>query len=123
MMAVILRIILLLAPMLLLVMWLRWRMKKDRSEEELDTELFRLRLGLGILAGVALAAGIGLRIMDDDGGGPRMKYIPPHTVDGVVVPGRYVPEDGDEDKTGGSGPDDGGSDDGSAGDDESGGPD
>jgi len=113
MMAVILRLVLLLAPMLLLIMWLRWRMKKDRSEEELDTELFRLRLGLGILAGVALAAGIGLRLLDDDGGGPRMKYIPPHTVDGVVVPGRYVPEDEAENPA----------EDGGVGDEKSGGPD
>lgn len=92
MMAIVLRLILLLAPILLLVMWLRWRMKRDRSEEDLDAELYRLRLGIGILVALALAAGIGLRLFDEGSGGPKMKYIPARTENGEVVPGGYVPE-------------------------------
>ncbi|NVJ70446.1 MAG: hypothetical protein HWE08_08845 [Alphaproteobacteria bacterium] len=93
MIAAILRIILLLLPLVALLMWLRWRMKTDRSEDELQQDLTKLRRGLIVVVIMALATGIGLKLTDPNKGDARTKYIPPHTVDGEVVPGRFVPAD------------------------------
>jgi hypothetical protein len=103
MIAVILRLILLLIPVVALVMWIRWRMRTDRTEEELAADFARMRWSLIVLVLAAAAAGISLRLLDDQRGDPRSTYIPPHTEDGKVVPGRFKPADetDEADETGG----------------------
>jgi len=96
-MAIFLRIVLLLIPVLAVLAWLRWRMKEDKTEEERAADLAKLQKTLGVLVVVGLAAGLGLKLVDDRTGDPRTRYIPPHSEDGKVVPGRFVPEDGSED--------------------------
>lgn len=91
MIAAVLRIVLLLLPLVALLLWLRWRLKKDRDEEELARELSRLRRTLVVIVLAAVVAVLGLRFSDEEAGDPRTKYIPPHTENGQVVPGRFVP--------------------------------
>lgn len=93
MIAAFLRILLLLLPLVAVLMWLRWRMRKDRTEEELQHEIANFRKVMGLLILVAIAAGVGLKLTDENTGDPRTKYIPPHTENGQVVPGRFVPVD------------------------------
>ncbi|NVJ98570.1 MAG: hypothetical protein HWE25_10485 [Alphaproteobacteria bacterium] len=95
MIAAILRIVLLLAPLVAVIMWLRWRVREDRTEEELQADFAKMRMWLVAMLGITLLAALGLRFMDDGTGDARTKYIPPHTEDGVVVPGRFVPADED----------------------------
>lgn len=93
MIAAILRIVLLLLPLVALFMWLRWRMRTDRTEEELQADLIKLRKWLVGIIIVAIFSVLGLKFADESAGDARTKYIPPHTVDGKVVPGRFVPAD------------------------------
>lgn len=98
MIAAILRIILLLLPLVAVVMWIRWRMRKDRTDEELAADFAKMRRWLVVLLGVALVSGLGLRFLDEGTGNAGTRYIPPHTENGVVVPGRFVPEDEPEEE-------------------------
>lgn len=90
---IILRAALLLMPLVAVIFWLRWRLKKDQTEEERRQDISRLQKTLGVLVLVALAAGMSLRLLDDSTGDARTRYIPPHSEDGKVVPGRFVSED------------------------------
>ena len=94
-MALLFRILLLSLPVIAVIAWLRWRMREDKTEEERLADFAKLRNTLGILVVVGLVAGIGLKLVDDRTGDPRTKYIPPHSENGQVVPGRFVPEDED----------------------------
>jgi hypothetical protein len=94
-------LILVLVPMMAVLYWLRWRLKKDRSEEELVEDIQDLRRWLVVAFVVTAAAGFTLYLTDDRKGEARMKYIPPYEQDGVIVPGHFVPmdeKDKDKDK-------------------------
>lgn len=93
MIAAILRIVLLLLPLVVLLLWLRYRMRTNRTEDELEQERAMLRKVVITLLIVGAAAGIALKFADTNTGDARTKYIPPHTENGQVVPGRFVPVD------------------------------
>ncbi len=93
MIAVILRLVLLVLPIVAVVIWLRWRMRTDRTEDELARDVGTLRKLLVLLIIVMIGAGLGLKLTDENTGDPRTKYIPPHTENGRVVPGQLVPAD------------------------------
>ncbi|WP_417465069.1 hypothetical protein [Kordiimonas sp.] len=97
---IILRIALLLMPLVAVIFWLRWRLKKDQTEEERQQDISRLQKTLGVLVLVALVAGVCLRLLDDRTGDARTRYIPPHSEDGKVVPGRFVSDDDEEPEEG-----------------------
>ena len=91
-MAVLLRLLLLLLPIVALLAFIRHRMKDDLSEEEQEQEIEKLRRTLtGLAASFALVA-FSLYFLTDTGA-PGTCYISPKTVDGKVVSGRYVAED------------------------------
>ncbi len=95
-MAIFLRILLLSLPVIAVIAWLRWRMKEDKTEEERAADLAKLQKTLVVLVVVGLGAGLGLKLVDDRMGDARTRYIPPHSEDGKVVPGRFVPENGED---------------------------
>ncbi len=97
---IILRIALLLMPLVAVIFWLRWLLKKDQTEEERQQDISRLQKTLGVLVLVALVAGVSLRLLDDRTGDARTRYIPPHSEDGKVVPGRFVSDDDEEPEEG-----------------------
>jgi len=99
-MAIFLRLMLILIPIAALLLWLRWRMKRDLDEETRNAEFKRLRIGLTVLVVVTLAAGLGLRFIDDGAGDVDSTYVPARVEDGKVIPGYYIPKDDAEKKDG-----------------------
>ena len=93
MLLLIIRLILVLVPMMAIIYWLRWRLKKDRTDEELVEDIRDLRRWLIVAFVVTFTAGLTLYMTDDRKGEARMKYIPPVEKDGVIVPGHFVPVD------------------------------
>ncbi|WP_417450736.1 hypothetical protein [Kordiimonas sp.] len=98
-MAIFLKLLLMSLPVIVVIVWLRWRMKEDQTEEEQLADIARLKKTLAVLVVVGLAAGVGLKLVDDRTGDPRTKYIPPHSENGQVVPGRFVPLDEVDEQT------------------------
>lgn len=92
-MAFFLRLMLILIPIAALLMWIRWRMKRDLDEETREIEFRRLRIGLAVLLAVTLATGLGLRFFDDGAGDIDSIYVPARVEDGKVIPGYYIPKD------------------------------
>lgn len=90
-MNIIFRLILLLAPLVLVFMWLRWR-KRYLSEDVIKEETDRLTFWTAMLAGLMLLAGLGLYFTDDARAPAGQRYVPPHMKDGELVPGKFVPE-------------------------------
>lgn len=95
-MAIFLRILLLSLPVIAVLAWLRWRMKEDKTEEARAADLAKLQKTLVALVVTGLVAGVGLKLVDDRMGDARTRYIPPHSENGQVVPGRFVPEEESE---------------------------
>lgn len=92
-MAFFLRLMLIIIPIVGLLMWIRWRMKRDLDEETRRIEFKRFRIGLSALLVATLATGIGLRFFDDGAGDVDSIYVPARVEDGKVIPGYYIPKD------------------------------
>ncbi len=91
-MAIMIRILLLLLPVALVVIWLRYRAKKNSAEELTSTDIKNVRISLGLVIAALLVAGVSLRMVDESRE-PGDVYIPAYVVDGELVPGRFVPKD------------------------------
>ena len=91
-MAIFLRIMLLLIPIFGLLLWIRWRMKRDLDEETREVEFRRLRIGMTVLVLTTLAAGLGLRFFDDGAGEVDSIYVPARVENGKVIPGYFIPK-------------------------------
>lgn len=89
-MAVFLRIMLVLIPVLALVLWIRWRMKRDLDAETREAEFRNLRVGMVVLLLALVATGIGLRFFDNGGGAVDQVYVPARVEDGKLIPGHYI---------------------------------
>ncbi|MCJ9427527.1 hypothetical protein [Kordiimonas marina] len=96
MIAAFLRLVLLLLPLVAMGMWLRWRIANRGDEAELQNEFKRLRKTLVVLIILMLLSVLGLWFGDDDLGKAGLKYVPPHSENGKVVPGEFVPADKDK---------------------------
>ncbi len=101
MLLMLIRLALILAPLLMVVMWLKWRMKKDRTQAELDQDIVVLRQRLMILIGVMLAAILGLYLLDDRRGDADMIYVPARVENGKLIPGEYQPKPRKNEQDGG----------------------
>lgn len=97
-MAFFLRLMLILIPIIGLLMWIRWRMKRDLDEKTRQVEFKRFRIGLTVLLVVTLATGLGLRFLDEGAGDVDSVYVPARVEDGKVIPGYYIPKDDAEKK-------------------------
>lgn len=105
-MAILIRVILLLLPIIALLLWLRWRSKRDLDEATKEAEFRRFRIGLLILVSLMTVTTVAWRFTDDRTGGIDEVYVPARVDDdGNLIPGHFVPkeEEGeDEDPPSGS---------------------
>lgn len=97
-MAVFLRLLLILIPIFGLLLWIRWRMKRDLDAETRRIEFKRLRIGLTALLVALLATGLGMRFSDDGAGNIDSVYVPARVEDGKLIPGYYIPKEDAEKK-------------------------
>lgn len=95
-MLIFLRIMLLVLPILAVVLWLRWRSKRSIEDVDIELEAKRFRIGIGALLVAMVFVGLSLRVFDDGAGDTDSVYVPPHVVDGKVVPGKFVPKEDPE---------------------------
>lgn len=92
-MAVLLRILLVLLPIIALVLWLRWRVKREQGEDVRELEAKRLRVGMSILTVALLLTGLAFRFLDNTSGDVDQVYVPARVENGVLIPGKFVPKD------------------------------
>lgn len=92
-MAIVIRIILVLLPVIALILWLRWRSKRDLGEEIREIEARRLRIGMTVLTVMLLLTGLAFRFMDGTSGEVDQVYVPARVENGVLIPGKFVPKD------------------------------
>ncbi|PCI61111.1 MAG: hypothetical protein COB37_08670 [Kordiimonadales bacterium] len=88
-MAILIRILLLLLPMVGLIMWLRWRARRKAGEEISDGEYLRLQITLGGIAVMLLVAGLSLKFIGDSGAAGQV-YVPAKIVDGQLIEGHFI---------------------------------
>ncbi len=91
-MAVLLRVLLFLIPFAALFLWLRWRSKRDLSDEIREQEFRKLRIGVLLLVVALLGCGLGLRFFTEQPGNVDGVYVPARVENGKVIPGHYVPK-------------------------------
>lgn len=88
--AVLIRLILLLAPVMALIYWLRWRSARRDNPDALAADVRSLIRRLAVLAGLVILSVITLRLTDDGRKAPAgQTYIPPRMENGELVPGRF----------------------------------
>jgi len=90
-MVILLRILLVLLPIVLLVVWLRWRSKVNRGGDIPEAEVKSLRQTLIVLLITLFGVGVGLKLTgsnDIDG-----IYVPARVVDGKLIPGYFKPNE------------------------------
>ena len=92
MIALILRGILLLTPLVILIMWLKWRSDSEKNADELQRDVGLLIKRVGILLVIVSGLAITLYFFDGNKGGIDGFYIPPHMENGELVPGQMVDE-------------------------------
>lgn len=96
-MAILFRILLLLAPVVALILWLRWRAKKKSEGGVTDEDVKGLQKGLIVIVLLVLAGGIGIR-MTDTSGSEDGRYVPARVENGKLIPGRFVDDDETEEE-------------------------
>lgn len=90
-MVVLFRLILLLIPIVALVLWLRWRSKRDLDDEAREAELKIIKRWGVVLVIALIGAGFGFRFLDDNSGDTDMVYVPARVdAEGTLIPGHYV---------------------------------
>lgn len=99
-MVIFLRVMLILIPIFGLLLWIRWRMKRDLDEETRKAEFKHLQIGMVVLVLTTLATGLGLRFFDDDVGEIDSIYVPDRIENGKVIPGYYIPKESAGEKDG-----------------------
>ncbi len=84
------RIILLLLPLFGVIYYLRWRYKLKTSGRAADDEdLKKIRYMLLGLIGAMIVLAVTLRFFDTTSTDRYKVYVPPHVVDGKVIPGAF----------------------------------
>ncbi|MFC3053429.1 hypothetical protein [Kordiimonas pumila] len=90
MILVIFRVLLLLLPLALMVMWLRYRALKTTDEGISDADVTKARRFLLLIIVAIIITGIGLKLSDDSGN-TDMVYVPARMENGELIPGKFVP--------------------------------
>ncbi len=96
--ALLIRLLLLLLPFLLFFLWLRLMKNKKQADGTLDPQTERKIRVISIVGLIAFVAGMAYIIFTVDESTRDKIYVPPHTVDGKVVPGHFEekPEENSE---------------------------
>lgn len=96
-MVILLRILLVLLPLVLLIAWIRWRVRTNKGEglPEKEVKTFK-RILFSILAAI-IAVGASLKVMDDSSSDVDRVYVPARVENGKLIPGHFVPADEVED--------------------------
>ena len=88
---IVIRIILLLLPLIGVLYYLRWRYKlKLSGENASDEDLQQIRKVLTTIVVALILLGLSLRFFDTTNSDKNKIYVPPHVVDGKVIPGKFV---------------------------------
>ncbi len=93
--AIVLRLVLLLLPVLLVILWPRNRARQAAAGEEIDRDFSELRYILMAVLSVFIALAVSLYFFDDQKCALDTKYIPAKVVDGELQPKQCVPIDGE----------------------------
>ncbi len=96
-MVIFLRILLVLLPIILLVVWVRWRSKVNKGGEIPESEIKSLRRTLAVLVVTIIGVGIGLKLSDESGDVDGV-YVPARVEDGKLIPGYFKPQEEDSDE-------------------------
>jgi len=91
-MLIFLRILMLLIPVALLFLWLRWRMKRNQEGGLSDADEQRAKVTLIVLIVALLASGISLKLLDNSGS-PSGRYVPARVEDGRIIEGHFVEDE------------------------------
>lgn len=84
------RIILLLLPLFGVIYYLRWRYRLKASGRPADDEdLKHIRYILLGLIGAMIVLAVSFRFFDTTSTDRYKVYVPPHVVDGKVIPGSF----------------------------------
>jgi hypothetical protein len=94
-MVILLRIMMLLLPVVLVILWLRWRAKKNSEGGVTDADQAKMRVSLLIVIVALLGTGLALRFTDDSGS-PSGRYVPARVEDGKLIEGHFVEDDEEE---------------------------
>ena len=97
-MIIILRLLLILLPIIAVVYWVRWRMKVDRSREDLDAEIAQMRRNLILIASATAVVAASFYLLDEGRGDEDMIYVPPRVEDGKMIPGHFIPREDKQEK-------------------------
>ena len=96
-MAVLFRILLILVPVFALILWIRWRAKKNSAGDVSDQDIRNMRFGLIGLIVMLFVAGIGIR-MTDTSSDRDGRYVPARVENGKIIPGHFEKMDPDEEQ-------------------------
>jgi hypothetical protein len=89
----VIRILLLLAPIVLLIIWLVKRSKHTKQEDGIDVDIIGARrILLSLLSLVIFIAAV-LYFTENDRGDPGQIYVPARVEDGKVIPGYFKNEE------------------------------
>ncbi|MEM8799715.1 MAG: DUF6111 family protein [Pseudomonadota bacterium] len=91
-MGLLLRVLVFLLPLLVFALW--WRARTRVADSESRAQIDR-QFRWGLLGSAIFMIAGGLYMMGQGTAPPRGRYIPPHTENGEMVPGAFVPFDQD----------------------------
>lgn len=94
-MVILLRILLVLLPIILLGVWIRWRSKVNKGGEIPESEVKSLRRTLIVLVLTIVGVGAGLKLSDESGDVDGT-YVPARVEDGKLIPGYFKPHGADD---------------------------
>tara|TARA_R110002072_G_scaffold92461_1_gene205773 strand:- start:126 stop:458 length:333 start_codon:yes stop_codon:yes gene_type:complete len=97
-MVILLRVLLVLLPIILLLVWVRWRSKVNNGGEIPESEVKSLRLSLFAIVIAIMGVGIGLKLSDESGDVDGV-YVPARVENGTLIPGYFKPQESDKKET------------------------
>lgn len=101
MVAIIIRLVLFLVPIVALLLWIRKRGKAaethpDGDHDEITADQRQILVRAAVIVALVAIMAVMLNIFDPTKDRADKVFIPPHVVDGEVVPGRFVDSDSPE---------------------------